>query len=61
MRALKWVGYLIAATVVLAMVIGLGGFILLALTIAGALVCLIGAIWFIAALIKMGCEWYPEP
>lgn len=56
MGVLKWIGYLVAAIVVLTVVVGCGLFVAAVVAIGGALLCLMGLVLLIASSIKAFCE-----
>lgn len=60
MRALKWFGYVVAASVVLSVVASIGIVVIAAVTIGGALVCIVGLLMGLASIIK-GVWESPRP
>jgi hypothetical protein len=52
MRALSWIGYILAAILVLCIGTGIVGLVALGLSLMGALVCISGVIVFVARMIR---------
>ncbi len=52
MEALKWIGYIVAAIVVLSVVLGLGMFVVAVVATVGALAFLSALVFSVAALLK---------